>query len=422
MTATDDRLAWWREATFGVFIHWGLYSMMGGRWKGRLYERGYAEWIQCDAKVPTDEYEKLAAEFNPTAFDARAWARLFRRSGARYVCITAKHHDGFALFKSNASDFNVVDASPFGRDVVRELADAVRAEGMRFCFYYSQIKDWHEPDAAGNNWDWPGERDHQSYLDRKALPQLRELLTGYGPIGLIWFDTPQNLTEEQAETIRDLVRECQPDCLLNGRLYPDRRAADYASADDNGVVEGVQAEPWELPSTIAGGPDPTWGYRENQVWRSADELVFELVDVVSKGGNLLLNVGPLGDGSIHPNDAERFRAVGDWLSVNGDAIYGASSTPFGDELQERRRRYTRKAGRLYVHLVEWPKDGALRLPAAHRQPVPAAHLIMPDGRVPLAVSRDNAEWKVALPEQPPRIMPAVVALETYAVNGKDETE
>ena len=328
-SAKEARLNWFREAKYGLFIHWGLYAIPAGEWKGNR-SLGLGEWIMNRSQVPVRQYEALATQFNPVKFDAEAWVQLAQDAGMKYIVITSKHHDGFAMFKSKVSNYNVVDATPFKRDVLKELADACARRGMRLGFYYSQSQDWHEPNGAGNTWDFgPDEKkDYDQYLRGKAEPQVRELLTGYGPVALIWFDTPRMMTGDRAQRFADIVRSLQPNTLIDGRLGTE---GDYRSTGDNVIPSDANAEAWETPATI----NDTWGYRKDDTnWKSPGQLVFKLVDIVSKGGNYLLNVGPMADGTIPQPSQDILRTVGRWLKVNGEAIYGAQSTPFGEELGE----------------------------------------------------------------------------------------
>ncbi|HEX9187993.1 MAG TPA: alpha-L-fucosidase [Vicinamibacteria bacterium] len=365
--AKEARLAWFREAKFGLFIHWGLYAIPAGEWKGKTVP-GIGEWIMYRARIPVREYEGLATQWNPVEFDAEAWVRLARDAGMRYIVITSKHHDGFALFGSKASPFNVVDATPFKRDILKELASACAKAGMPLGFYYSQAQDWHEPNGAGNEWDFgpDDKKDFDRYLREKAEPQVRELLTGYGPVALVWFDTPRLMTPERAQRFTDLVRSLQPKTLIDGRLGA---AGDYVSTGDNVIPSKVGAEAWETPATI----NHTWGYRkDDHDWKSPGDVTFKLVDIVSKGGNYLLNVGPMADGVIPPPSQDVLRTVGRWLKVNGEAVYGAGETPFGEELGEpsatskdlrgdplflgrNEYRITTKPGRLYVTFFREPR-------------------------------------------------------------------
>lgn len=220
----DKRLDWWREARFGMFIHWGIYAVLAGRWRGKTTpgrngNRPLGEWIQFVERIPVSEYESLASQFNPTKFDANAWVSLAKRAGQKYLVITAKHHDGFCMFDSQFTGYDIVNASPFGRDPMKELSRACEEQGITFCFYYSQTQDWHHPDGDGNDWDYDNaQKEFAGYIEDYVKPQVRELLTNYGPIGLIWFDTPKRITAEQSQSLVDFVHELQPDCLVNGRI------------------------------------------------------------------------------------------------------------------------------------------------------------------------------------------------------------
>jgi alpha-L-fucosidase len=328
-SAQKARLAWFHEAKYGLFIHWGLYAVPAGTWNGHRVP-GLGEWIMNRARIPVREYEQLAPQFNPVKFKAHDWVQLAKDAGMKYIVITSKHHDGFALYDSKVSSFDVVDATPFKRDILKELADACAKQGMRLGFYYSQAQDWHDPNGAGNTWDFgPDEKkDFDKYLRGKAEPQVRELLTGYGPVALLWFDTPRMMTPERAQRFTDLVRAQQPNTLIDGRLGV---AGDYVTTGDNVIPPDVQSDAWEVPATI----NHTWGYKTYDLdWKSPGMITFKLVDIVSKGGNYLLNVGPMADGVIPQPSQATLRAAGEWLKVNGEAVYGAGATPFGDELGE----------------------------------------------------------------------------------------
>jgi alpha-L-fucosidase len=348
--ATQARLAWFRDAKFGLFIHWGLYAIPAGQWKGARVP-GIGEWIMFRAKVPVSEYEKLAQSFNPVKFDADAWVALAKDAGMKYIVITSKHHDGFALFDSKVSRWDVADATPFKRDILKELAAACAKQGLPLGFYYSQAQDWHEPNGAGNTWDFgPDEKkDFDQYLRGKAEPQVRELLTGYGPVALVWFDTPRMMSAERAQRFTDIVRQLQPKTLIDGRLGA---AGDYVSTGDNVIPGQVQAAAWEVPATL----NHTWGYRsDDHDWKSAGDVTFKLVDVVSKGGNYLLNVGPMADGVIPQPSQDVLRTVGRWLKLNGEAVYGAGPTPWGDELGEASSKGAKdlRGNPLFLARNEW---------------------------------------------------------------------
>jgi alpha-L-fucosidase len=330
---------------------------------------GIGEWIMNRARIPVTEYEQLARRFDPVKFDADAWVKLAKDAGMKYIVITSKHHDGFALFKSDVSTYDVVDATPFKRDVLKELADACARQGMRLGFYYSQSQDWHEPNGAGNTWDFGPDslKHYDEYLRGKAEPQVRELLTGYGPVALIWFDTPRMMGGDRAARFTRLVRALQPNTLIDGRLG---ERGDYVSTGDNVIPTEPRTEAWEVPATL----NHTWGYRsDDHDWKSVGDVVFKLVDIVSKGGNYLLNVGPMADGEMPAPAVDVLRHVGEWLRVNGDAVYGAGRTPFGDELGEPSARgtrdlrgqplvlshdeyrYTTKPGKLFITFFAQPR-------------------------------------------------------------------
>jgi len=342
------RLAWWTEARFGMFIHWGIYTVPAGEWQGKPIA-GLGEWIMNHGKIPIAEYEQLAAQFNPVKFNADEWVAVAKNAGMKYITITAKHHDGFAMYGSKASRYNIVDATPFHRDPMKELAAACQRAGLKLCFYYSQTQDWHEPDGVGNTWDFPdGPKNFQKYYDEKVIPQVRELLTNYGPIGLIWFDTPRNITREQSQKLADLVHQLQPACLVSGRV--GNGLGDYDSAGDNQISMGGAKRPWETPVTI----NDTWGFKkDDHNWKSAQVLIRQLATASSRGGNYLLNVGPTSLGVIPPESVERLAAVGKWMQANSESIYGTAADPFPYDFSWG--AITSKPGRLYLHVFQWPQ-------------------------------------------------------------------
>jgi alpha-L-fucosidase len=332
---------------FGMFIHWGLYAVPAGEWKGE-YVRGIGEWIMFRKQIPVKEYETLAGQFNPVKFNAEEWSRLAVEAGMKYMVITSKHHDGFAMYRSRVSDYNIVDRTPFRRDPLQELAEANARHGVRFGFYYSQAQDWHEPNAAGNTWDFPEARDPKPYVEGKALPQVEELLRNYGDLALIWFDTPRLLTEEQALSLKRKVKELQPGCLVNNRI--GYNLGDYFQMGDNAIPTAVYDwKTWEIPATL----NDTWGYKKNDTnWKDPHDLIYKLTDIASKGGNYLLNVGPTAEGVI-PEESQRIlRTIGQWLKTNGESIYGTSHTPlFHPGIAWK---CTAGPSRLYFHVLHWP--------------------------------------------------------------------
>ena len=344
----DERMAWWREARFGMFIHWGLYAIPAGEWNGKEIA-GIGEWIMKRALIPVKDYEQLAKKFNPVKFNAKEWVQVAKNAGMKYITITSKHHDGFAMFKSNATNYNIVDATPYGKDVIKELAEECHKQGLKICFYYSQSRDWHEVNGLDNDWDFPKERDFQKYLDEKVKPQLTELLTQYGPIGLIWFDTPMTITKEQAQSLKDLVRKLQPECIISGRLGGGVET-DYSSTGDNTIPSTVNNADWEVPATL----NNTWGFKKNDNnWKSPEVLTRILFDIASKGGNYLLNVGPTAEGLIPEESVNILAKVGEWMKVNSESIYGTKASPY--EVQFNWGNITRKPGKLYLGIINWPQ-------------------------------------------------------------------
>jgi alpha-L-fucosidase len=303
-----------------------------------------------------NEYEQLAPQFNPVKFDADEIVRLAKNAGMKYIVITSKHHDGFAMYRSQTSKYNIYDATPFKRDPLKELADAAQKAGIKLGFYYSQTQDWHEPDAVGNDWDFPDDtkKNFQKYLDEKVKPQVTEILSNYGPIGLIWFDTPRNITKEQSQQLVDLVHRIQPDTLVSGRV--GHGLGDYDSAGDNQISRARAERIWETPVTI----NDTWGFKSyDHNWKPVPILVRQLVQVISQGGNYLLNIGPTAEGVVPQPSVDRLTQVGDWLRVNHDSVYGAGPSPFPYELPWG--IITTKPGKVYLHVFNWPKDRQLTL-------------------------------------------------------------
>lgn len=311
-----------------MMIHWGVYSQLGGFWRGRRVE-GLGEWVRRHATIGPEEYRELAAAFDPQAFDAPALVRLARSAGMRYLVFTAKHHDGFALFDSSADGFNSVRHATWGRDAAREVADACHAEGMRFGLYYSHAIDWNEPNAA-QHWDDPEaeQRDFNEYFERKSLPQICELLTQYGQVDVLWPDMPFVIRPEQCQAILELVRRLQPGCLVGSRLGWTTEA-DFLSLGDNEVRVQADGARWETAATL----NDTWGYRsDDHAWKSPAEVLRLLLMVAERGGNLLLNVGPDGDGRAPEGSEATLREVGSWLERHGEALFGCSASPFPYDL------------------------------------------------------------------------------------------
>ena len=399
--ATAAAMRHFDESKFGMFIHWGLYAIPAGEWKGK-YVRGIGEWIMFREKIPVAEYEKLAGRFNPVKFSGDEWAQLAQDAGMKYMVITSKHHDGFAMFKSAASKYNIADATPFAKDPMKDLSAACGERGIDFGFYYSQDQDWHEAGGRGNNWDFPEKRDAQPYLEGKVFPQVREILSNYGPLRLIWFDTPGLLSERQVTELRQMVKNLQPTCLINSRIGHDK--GDYVQTGDNSIPIQVYTREgkWEVPATL----NDTWGFKKNdRNWKEPRDLIGKLADIVSKGGNYLLNVGPTAEGVIPPESQAILRSIGRWLQVNGESIYGTSPSPFF--LPNITWRVTVKPSRIYLHILNWPGT-KLRFDGLESE-VRSAYFLATKAPVPF--HRDKLSLEFDLPAAPVDPNDTVLVLE-----------
>ena len=381
----DARMDWWKEARFGMFIHWGVYSVHGGTYKGNQVP-GIGEWIMNKAPIPVDEYEGYAEMFNPVFFDAEEWVRIAKNAGMKYIVITSKHHDGFALWDSKVSDWDIMDASPFKQDILKELSIACEKYGIRLCFYHS-IMDWHHPDAQGPFYPKYNDRKRENprfplYVENYLKPQLKELLTGYGDLGILWFDgewIPDYKTE-MGKDIYNFVRNLQPDIIINDRVDKGRKGMEGLNAEGNFAGDYGTPEQ-EIPDTGLPGVDwescmtmnRTWGWKAyDNEWKSDELLIRNLIDIASKGGNYLLNVGPTHEGLIPAPSIERLRAMGDWLAVYGESIYGSDASPFE---KPDWGRFTQKEGEVFAHIFEWPEDGTLRIPLMDGMPYKSIQII-----------------------------------------------
>ena len=345
---TSPRTLWFREGKFGMFIHWGVYAVPAGVYQGKEVP-GVGEWIMEKGKIPIPEYEKFPPQFNPVKFDADQWVRLAKEAGMTYMVITSKHHDGFAMYDSKVTEYDIIDATPFTRDPMKELAEACARHGLKFCFYHS-IMDWHHPQAGGDQF----EQYRQNYLK----PQVKELITRYGPLGILWFDGEwiKEWDEAKGGDLYALCRTLQPSLVVNNRVGKRKTTdGDYETPEQNIPAGAIQGRLWETCMTM----NDTWGYKaDDDNWKSDQDLVQKLIDICSKGGNFLLNVGPKADGTIPEPSIQRLRQVGRWLGHNSEAVYGTTQSPWTKH--PFNGRCTVKGNTLYVHVFEW--DGPVRLP------------------------------------------------------------
>jgi alpha-L-fucosidase len=355
----DARLAWWRAARFGMFIHWGVYAVPAGTYNDKRIP-GIGEWIMNRGKIPMAEYQAYAKQFNPTNYDADAWVKLAKEAGMKYIVITSKHHDGFTLFDSKASDWNVLKASPYGKDLLQPLAAACRKHGLKLGFYYSQAQDWNNGGAAaGGKWDPAQQRSMDDYIDQIAVPQVKEILTRYGEFpAVLWWDTPTDMNKERADKLLPLLK-LKPGIIHNNRLGGGYKG-DTETPEQFIPATGYPGRDWETCMTL----NDTWGFKSyDDKWKSPETLIRNLVDIASKGGNYLLNVGPTSDGRIPEASIARLKAVGAWMKINGRAIYGTSATPFKRLPWGRcTKELTPDGATLFLHVFNWPKDGRLVVP------------------------------------------------------------
>ncbi len=434
----NKRMEWWREARFGMFIHWGVYSVPGGVYKGKQVNR-IGEWIMNRGKIPVAEYRQFAKEFNPVNYDADAWAKMAKDAGMKYIVITAKHHDGFAMFDSKASDWDIADATPYKKDLLKPLADACRKYGLKLGFYYSHAQDWVNPGGAAarkvategwanpdsaaidayteshsGHWD-PAQttKTMAQYIDDVSVPQVKELLSNYGDVAVLWWDTPTAMTDEFAEKLNALLK-MQPNIITNDRLKRPNFPGDYKTPEQRiPNLSELDGKDWETCMTM----NETWGYKSYaHNWKSSQTLVRNLIDIASKGGNYLLNVGPKPDGTFPKESVTILKEMGEWMKVNGDAIYGTKASPFGLFSWGRcTQKANGKNTTLYFSVFEWPKDGRLSIPGFKNE-VTSAKLL--GNNTAVKTESKDGTLTIDLPGQPLNTIATVVKVE---VKGTVET-
>jgi len=396
-----DRMQWWTDAKFGMFIHWGVYSVPAGFYHDNAIP-GIGEWIMNRGKIPVAEYKKYATQFNPVKYDPEAWVKMAKAAGMKYIVITSKHHDGFALFDSKVTDWDVVDATPYGKDLLKPLAKACRKEGIKLGFYYSQAQDWNHPGgaASGGHWDEAQNGSMDEYIDKIAFPQVNEILSNYGDIAILWWDTPVDMTKERAEKFLPIL-EKYPNMITNNRLGGGI-SGDSETPEQYIPATGFPNRNWEVCMTM----NDTWGFKSNDHnWKSTKDLIMKLSDIVSKGGNFLLNVGPTSEGEIPQPSIDRLHQVGEWMNVNSDAIYGTKANPFP---YLPWGKATVKGQKIYLHVVNWPEDGILKVPLKNK--VNNAFLLA-NPNLSLKIDQSPERTEIDVPSSPPDTLLSIVVLE-----------
>jgi alpha-L-fucosidase len=403
----DARMQWWREAKFGMFIHWGVYAVPAGTYKDKRVA-GIGEWIMLRGTIPVAEYREYASSFNPVKYHPDDWAKLARDAGMKYIVITSKHHDGFALFPSDVTEWDIADATPYKKDLITPLARAARRNGLKFGTYYSQAQDWTHPGGGksgydeGDGWDAAHKGSFDEYLTKIAVPQTREILTRIKP-DILWWDTPRWMTTNRAKPLHDLIA-LRPGLITNNRLGGGYRG-DTETPEQFIPATGFKDRDWETCMTM----NDTWGFKSyDQNWKTTGTLIRNLVDIVSKGGNYLLNVGPTAEGEIPEPSIQRLKEIGAWMKVNGDAIYDTTASPFSKLSWGRcTKKVTDKGGTLFFHVFDWPRDGKLVLPGL-RNRITDARLLATREKVSATMDGDNVI--LSLPAKAPDPIASVIAV------------
>ena len=417
-----ERVKWFTDARFGMFIHWGLYSAAEGIWKGERLRNGnnYAEWIRYRNRISREEYGSLAKRFNWNSINPEEWVLAAKKAGMKYIIITAKHHDGVAIWNSKVSDYNLSKLCGTNRDVIKELSVACRKHGIKLAFYYSHWLDWEHPYGWDHNQEIKGrvtDDQYNQYWQQKVLPQLRELLTNYGDIAMLWFDMWVDhkttiVKKEQLQQVIQLIRELQPNCLINSRLglSIDKADIDFETLGDNEFGAIYQQHPWETAGTIAH----SWGYNalENQ-WKSTSQLLQSLISNVSLNGNFTLNIGPRADGSIPYEGIRRLEDIGNWLAKSGESVYGCTGLLLRAAQHDWGRMTTGKvrAGKqeVYLQVYNWPLDHVLRVTGLQASPQ-RAMLITKQGKQPLTFTQNGPLLHIRLPQKPGDLFVSTIVL------------
>ena len=420
---TNERAQWFVDARFGMFIHWGVYSGAEGYWKGEKLrnDNDYSEWIYYRNRIEKEEYLTLLDRFDWDSIDPEEWVILAKKSGMKYVTLTAKHHDGFALWDSKVSDYDVANHTKPKRDIVKELAEACEKHGLKLGLYYSHWVDWeHE-----YGWDHTKEiypitaNQYDQYWQEKVMPQMRELLTNYGSIGMIWFDmwihhSRTIVTKEQLLQLKGLIRELQPECLVNSRLglsVEEDSDVDYRTLGDNQLGSKKLDYPWQSPGTVAH----SWGYHATDTkWKSTTTLLKSLINNVSLNGNFMLNIGPRGNGEVPYEISQRLLEMGEWLDVNGESIYGAEAFDLDKDLHDwgqiTYKPSTDGKHLLYFHVFNWPYNHKLPITGITSKPV-KSYVLRDKLQLPLNFDHNEVFTEINLPSEQPDPMISVVVLE-----------
>jgi alpha-L-fucosidase len=383
------RMKWWNEGRLGLFLHWGIYSTYGGEYKGVDFGKemggASAEWIYLKANIPKEEYREAAKRFNPTKFNAAHWVKMAKDAGMKYMVLTSKHHDGFALFNTKASDWNAVQSSGIQKDLIKEYVDACHEQGIRVGFYYSHEKDWFNHSRTTRD-TGPLPEKYKTYVKT----QIKELFTQYGQIDLIWFDTPVKEHEEFNRECAEMVRKLQPDCIVNGRI--GNNLGDYKNIGDRAIVDPGETGYMESIMTMR----LNWGYDKNDdFWKSSKDLIEMVSKSACRGSNFLLNVGPTPEGSFTPEDQVRLHNLGEWMKLNGEAIYKTNGSPFNKEHQWGSMTTKKENKTVYLHLWNW--QGGSIIVKGLKSEVLNAHFLDNGQNVQTIVDFDNALITVILP-------------------------